>query len=568
MLADCGCLQESRVIFDTLTQTNIYSYNALIYGYINLGDLWQAKHLHQKMQTDLIQPTSYTFVALLTACSALQDLEWGYEIQHEIVKHGLEDDTFVGNALLNMFCKCGSLLEADLVFNKLSVRDVVSWSSIMRGYMDFGDHSKVLNNFAQMQLYGVAPNIVTFICTLKSCSALKEVQSGFGIYCEVVKMGYESDTSLANSIIDMFSKCGNLGEAQMVFDNLLGRDIVSWNSLLAGYVGHGLIKQASSLLSRMLRSNMLLDDASFLGGLRACANSRDINCGRQLYVEIVKRGMEQDFQIGNTLVDMFGKCSSLEEARLVFDGLPSRNVISLSAMMTCYIEHGFGSEALKCLEQIHVEGPLPDPVILTCCLKACCNIGAVKTGQEVHNEVIKYGFEIDVHTGTTLIDMYGEFGLLADARAVFDSSPKRNLLAWTALIKGYGINHESHMALQCFQSMQEEGIKPDAIVYTSLLVACSHSNLVSEGKDYFELMEKDPESWRQTIHHFACFLDVLARAGHINEAVKVLDTMRCLPPKEMCKALLSACKFYGTSEQALQCLQHLQKSMPAISFPV
>lgn len=224
-----------------------------------------------------------------------------------------------------------------------------------------------------------------------------------------------------------------------------------------------------------------------------------------------------------------------------------------------YAQHGFDDEALHCFQQMQSEGVSPDAVVFACSLKSCCNLGAAEKGQVIYNEVIKFGFEKDVHIGSILVDMYGEFGLLLEARRVFDEMPMRNLMSWSALIKGYGINHEGPMALQCFQDMQDEGVKPDAIAYTSLLVACSHTSLVLNGQEYFQIVEQEPENQRQTVYHFSCIVDLLARAGHVNEAARVLDTLKCPPSKEMWKALLSACRSYGEVDMGFWCFEHLME---------
>ncbi|KAI5074912.1 hypothetical protein GOP47_0010873 [Adiantum capillus-veneris] len=556
-LADCGCLIEAQQVFDTLCEQNVYSYNALILGHIKCGNPQHVLQLHMKMQRNGVQPTTYTYVALLKACSIQRDLEWGRQLQEEIALKGLQKDSFVGNAFVGMFGKCGSLREAQKAFDMLAVQDVVSWSALMEGYSAHGDHDCVLDCFARMQSQHVSPNIITFMCTLKSCGILKAMDSMCKVYSEAVKMGFESDLFLGNTSIDMFCKCDKLIEAKSLFDRLTNRDRVSWNILIAGYIEYGLGKQALALFKSMRLCNLLLDNVAFICGLRACTITGAFRIGQGLHSEIVKRGVEGDLQLGNTLVDMLGKCGLLEDARWVLDKLLNRNVVSWSAMVMSYVQCGFDDEAINCFEKMQLDGLPPDSVVFTCSMKACCNLGAVEKGQVVHNEVIKLGFENDIHTGTTLVDMYGEFGLLAEARVVFDVLPARNLLSWSALIKGYGINHKSQMALQCFQDMQEEGIKPDVVAYTSLLVACSHTSFTSEGKDYFQLMVEDPEYHSQTIYHFSCILDLLARSGHVSEAERVLDAMQHSPSKEMLRALLSACKFYGEVEMGLKCFKQL-----------
>lgn len=559
LLADCGFLHEARQVLDSIFEQNVYAYNALILGYIEFGNPQHVFHLYQKMQANGLQPTTYTYVALLKACGKLEDLDRGRQLRDTILKKGVQKDAFVGNALVGMFGKCGSMVEAQEAFDLMLCRDVVSWSSILAGYANQGDHEKAVHCFMQMQSQGVLPNVVTYMCSLKSCALLKGIEPGRHIYCEAVKMGLETDLSVGNTSIDMFCKCDCLLDAQEIFDKLSYRDMVSWNALISGYVEQGLGKQAFALFQKMELHNWPLDNIAFMCGLRACASTGSIRKGQRLHSDIVKRGIERDGFLGNTLVDMLGKCGLLEEAVLVFDNLPERDAVSWSALIVGNSQHGFDQEALNYFGRMQSEGISPDAVVFACSLKACCNLGATTRGQAVHSEITKFGFENDVHIGSVLVDMYGEFVLLSEARKVFDELPVRNLMSWTALIKGFGINHEGPMALQCFQDMQEEGLRPDPIAYTSLLVACSHTSLVVKGQEYFQIIEEETENLRPNVYHFSCIVDLLARAGHVNEAARVLETLKCPPSKEMWKALLSACRLYGEVKIGDRCFKHLME---------
>eukprot|EP00250_Pteridium_aquilinum_P019233 c24358_g2_i1 orf=414-2213(+) len=472
MLADCGCVDEARHVFDTLLDQNVYSYNALILGYIECGNPQHVFHLYRKMQANGVQPTTYTFVALLKACSLLKDLDRGRQLRDEIVNRGLQRDIFVGNALVDVFGKCGSVREAEEVFDKLLVRDVVSWSSMMAGYANHGDHENVLNCFAQMQSHGVLPNVVSYICGMKSCGSLKAIESGRQIYCDTVKKGFEGDVFLGNTCIDMFCKCDCLVEAQSIFDKLPNRDLVSWNALMAGYVEHGLGKQALVLFRQMELRHLPPDDVAFICGLKACASTGASKTGQRLHTDIVNRGMEGDLYLRNTLVDMLGKCGLLEEAHFVFEELPDWDAVGWSALILGYAQHGFDDKALHFFEKMQSEGLSPDAVVFACSLKACCNTGAVDKAQEIHAEMVIQRFETDAFVCSALVDIYAKCNLLLEARDVFDTLPNHDAVAWTALIAGYVEGGLAEDALICLEQMQLEGISPDAVSYGFFLKAC------------------------------------------------------------------------------------------------
>ena len=195
--------------------------------------------------------------------------------------------------------------------------------------------------------------------------------------------------------------------------------------------------------------------------MKACGNITSLHDGQKLYIEIVKHGVEQEVQIGNTLMDMYVKCGSLIEAQTVFDKLQSRDAISWTTLMSGYSENGISEQSLRGLELMSLEGISPDVIALTRCLEACTTVGFITTGQELHIEVVEKGYETDHYVSNTLVGMYGNFGFYDEVNMMFDKLLVQDCASWNALILGYAANGIGQEALRCFREMQYHDITPD-----------------------------------------------------------------------------------------------------------
>eukprot|EP00250_Pteridium_aquilinum_P013759 c21557_g3_i1 orf=1-1188(+) len=234
--------------------------------------------------------------------------------------------------------------------------------------------------------------------------------------------------------------------------------------------------------------------------------------------------------------------------------------------MAGYAEHGPFQKALEVYKHMQLEGVSPNSFTFACVVKACGNMGALHKGHDVHMEIIKQGVETDLCVGNVLVDMYGRCGTLAESLDVFNKLPIQDVVAWSALIKGFGMNHEVELALQYFMDMQEQGLKADAATMSCLLSACSRANLVHDGQKIFKVMRNE-YGVTPNIDHYTCIIDLLARAGHLYEAERLLEFMPDPADEETWTALLSACKAHGEIELGLKCFQQLVRLNPMSSVP-
>eukprot|EP01018_Ginkgo_biloba_P040409 Gb_21270 [translate_table: standard] len=597
MYAKCWELVDARRVFDQMPERNVISWTVMIAVYARHGHAEAALSLFYQMQQSQTQPNSFTFASVLPACATLASLEKGKEIHKEIIRNRFQYDVFVGNALVDMYAKCGSIEIARQEFDKMPQRNEVSWTAIIAGFAQNGRSEEALDLFVQMRLAGVKPNSKTFASVLPACANLASLKQGMEIHEEIIINGFQSDVFVGNALLDMYAKCGNIKNARRVFDKMPQRDVVSWNAMIAGYAQNGHVDEAQNLFKKMPEQDVISWNAliagyaqngrdkealklfrhmqlagvkpnskTFAGLLPACANLAALEQGMKIYEEIVKSGFQSDNYVGSALIDMYAKCGNIENARHLFDKMHQRSVVSWTSMIAGYAQNGHGEEALKLFQQMQLEGVKPNLKTFASVLPACATLAALEQGKEIHEEIIRSGFQVDIFVESALVDMYAKCGSIENARYVFDKICQRNVVSWNAMIAGYAIHGCSNEALKLFEQMQNSDTQPDHVTLVSVLSACCHAGLVDEGWHYFDCM-------RQCYHitpameHYGCMVNLLGRAGHLDEAQDFIKKMPIKPDATVWGCLLGACRIHNNIELGEQVAERLFELNPKNTSP-
>ncbi|CAM6042283.1 unnamed protein product [Sphagnum compactum] len=486
---------------------------------------------------------------VIKACAGLGRLEEGRCVHGQIIESGLESQVFVGNSLIAMYAKCGSIEDAWRVFHNMPSRDVVTWNAMVWGHVKCGQGQKALELFRQMKLEGVHPNSVTLMGVLNACASIGALEEGRCAHAEIIQSGCESHVFVGNSLVDMYAKCGSIEDAWIVFNKMSSRDVVTWNAMILGHVKCGQGQKALQLFQQMQQENVQPDSVTFVGVLNACASIGALKEGRCAHAEIIQSGCESHVFVGNSLVDMYTKCGSIEDAWIVFNKMSSRDVVTWNAMILGHVKCGQGQKALQLFRQMQQENVQPDSVTFVGVLNACASIGALEEGRCAHVEIIQSGCESHVSVGNSLVDMYAKCGSMDDAWRVFNEMPSRDVVTWNAILGGCAMHGHGREALKCFESMCEEVVQPNDITFVCLLSACSHAGLVDEGMHLYASMLRDYMISAKS-EHYTCMVDLLGRAGHLQEAENIIKAMPCTPSVAAWKALLGACRIHGNMEMA------------------
>eukprot|EP01018_Ginkgo_biloba_P034140 Gb_28037 [translate_table: standard] len=509
------------------------------------------------LKEELDQPgiplDSNVYAFLLKQCTNLKILK---QIHAHIFRHGFDQNINLGTKLVSIYAMCGNMENASLVFDKINQRDVYLWNVMMRMHTTYGSCEDTLALYYEMCQTAVSPDKFTFPFLLKACAGVSALQHGRAIHAHVLKAGFQSDPFVENSLLTMYAKCWSVKVARQLFDKMSERDVVSWNAMIAGYARNGHANEAVTLFNQMLLEDMKPNLVTVKSVLPACANIADLQQGMWIHDYIIRGGFESDVVVGTALIDMYAKCRRIETARQVFDKMPKRNVVSWSAMIAGYAQSGYANEALKLFYQMQLEKMIPDAVTMVNVLPACSHLAALQQGKWIHGCIIKNGFESEVVVGTALIDMYAKCGSIQISRRVFDKMSERNVVSWSAMISGYGMHGHGEDALALFSQMQRTGMKPDHITFVSVLSACSHAGLVDEGWQYFDCMIQD-YCITPRVEHYACMVDLLGRAGCLEEAQEFIKNMPLEPSAGVWGALLAACRIHCNIELGEHVAEHL-----------
>ncbi|RWW83800.1 hypothetical protein BHE74_00007675 [Ensete ventricosum] len=408
---------------------------------------------------------------------------------------------------------------------------------------------------------GVFPDKYTFPIVLKSCIKFSGIGEARQLQGATVKLRFSGDLFVQNALVHVYAVCEEYGDAGLLFDEMPIRDVVSWTSLISGYVKGGLFGKALQWFSLMdVEPNV----ATLVSILVACGRLGAVNVGRAIHALVLKHDYGLNLVAGNALLDMYLKCECLEEARQIFDELPERDIVSWTSFISGLLQCKHPKEAMDVFNSMQASGVEPDNVTLCSVLSACASLGALSSGRWVHEYIERKGIQWDVHLGTTMVDMYSKCGCIDMAVSSFHEMPHKNVTSWNALLGALATHGHGSEALKYFEQMVGVGVIPNEVTFVAILCACCHSGLVKEGCHMFDLMTRSYKlvPW---IEHYGCMVDLLGRAGLISEAYGLVRSMPIRADTYIWGALLSACKAHGNVELSQEFLSHLLDLEPSDS---
>ncbi|XP_065855464.1 putative pentatricopeptide repeat-containing protein At3g13770, mitochondrial [Euphorbia lathyris] len=313
----CDCLADARYVFDEMRERDVVSWTALISAYSQRGLCFEAMHLFLQMLRSGTEPNEFTFATVLTSCIGASGFELGRQIHSLLIKYNCESHIFVGSSLLDMYAKAGRILEARGVFESLPERDVVSCTAIISGYAQLGLDEEALELFRRLQREGMSSNYVTYASLLTALSGLAALDHGKQVHNHVLRCQLPFFVVLQNSLIDMYSKCGNLDYSRRIFDSMPERTVISWNAMLVGYSKHGMGSEVVELYKLMREENKVKPDSvTLLAVLSGCSHGGMEEKGLEFFDEMLKGkyGVKPEKEHYGCVVDLFGRAGRVEEA--------------------------------------------------------------------------------------------------------------------------------------------------------------------------------------------------------------------------------------------------------------
>ncbi|XP_019420007.1 PREDICTED: pentatricopeptide repeat-containing protein At2g45350, chloroplastic [Lupinus angustifolius] len=470
--------------------------------------------------------------------------------------------------------------------------DPFLWNAVIRSYSHGSDPKGSLFILCLMLENGVCLDKYSFSLVLKACSHVGLLKEGMQVHGLLCKTNIGSDVFLQNCLIGLFIRCGCIELAQQLFERMPDRDTVSFNSMIDGYVKYGLVERAHELFDAMSSEEKnLITWNSMIGGYVRSKDGMDI--AWSLFFKMPERDLvswntmidgcakhgkmedaqalfdempERDSVSWVAMIDGYAKSGDIVAGRSLFDEMPKRDVISCNSMMAGYVHNCYSVEALQLFHDMRrAMNLLPDDTTLLIVLTAISQLGHIEVGVAIHCYIMDNGYCLSGNLGVALIDMYSKCGSIKNAISVFESIEHKCVDHWNAVIGGLAIHGMGEMAFDFLMEMQRLSIVPDDITFIGLLSACGHAGMLKEGMICFKLMQ-NVYKVEPKVQHYGCMVDMLSRAGHVEEAKKLIEEMPIEPNDVIWKSLLSACRIhdnFSIAEPIAQQLIQLNSCSPS-----
>ncbi|KAK7283816.1 hypothetical protein RIF29_13562 [Crotalaria pallida] len=497
-------------------------------------------------------PNEYCFTALLRACShPMFFYPAGLAVFGFLLKTGYFDShVCVGCALIDMFVKGagGDVESACKVFDKMRQRNVVTWNLVITRLAQLGRSRDAVYLLSRMLVVGeCAPDRFTVTSVLSACAELESLSLGKQLHSWVVRSGLGSDVCVGCGLVDMYVKCGSVGDSRKVFDRMPERNVVSWTALIAGYAqGSGREREAVKLFCDMMNQGHVAPNCfTFSGVLKACVNLNDFGFGEQLHSQTIKLGLDAVNCVGNSLVNMYARSGRMECARESFDILFAKNLILLDVDADENVENLNSEEAFN--HDMENTGIGANAFTYACLLSGAACIGSIGKGEQIHAQVMKSGYGTNLRINNALISMYSKCGNEEAALQVFNDMGERNVISWTSIISGFAKHGFATKALELFNAMLERGVKPNDVTYIAVLSACSHVGLIDEAWKHFTSMRRN-HGVVPRMEHYACMVDLLGRSGLLSEAIEFINSMPFDADALVWRTFLGSCRVHGNTK--------------------
>lgn len=597
-------VSHAHQLFEEVPNKDTVLWTSLIAAYTHSNYPYNALQLFSVMlrqPESTHKPNHFVFATVARAIASFpEQIFLGQCIHAHVIKSGfLPGNIILETSFVDMYAKCHVVEYARKVFDEMPSRNLITWNAMVSGYVQNYMEVHGLNLFCRMKCEEIfVPDEFSVATALTGCACIQDLVTGMQVHGYVIVSGLESKCN--NSIGNMYFCCGEVCSAERVLSGI-ECDTISKLIKIRGYAFNKRYFDALKYiaLEGSIAEILKKDNSIVVPILHACANLSLTTVGKQVHTFIVTSGRarsdchfsEDNAIIASTLIDMYckGHCVNeaskifknwyhtreispwnsiisgyiyngyIEDARMLMESIPQKNVISWTTMISGYILIGRPQEGLALLnkmysveEKIRVNGNCMTFVVG---LEACSHLTDFDRGKQIHAKIVRtlnYADTSNVIVGTALVDMYSKSGYMHYAQVVFDMMLEKNVVAWTSIIMGYAVNGLGLRGLEAFKQMISTGVQPNEVTFVSVLTACSHCGLVNEGLYNFKLMrEKYKLVARED--HYTCLIDMLGRVGRLEDAWKLLkdiddNNIGSFSVGTVWAALLGACHLHGNVE--------------------
>ncbi|KAL5228506.1 hypothetical protein ABZP36_016771 [Zizania latifolia] len=535
-------------------------------------------------------------------------------------------DAFTHNILLSALARAGRLDRARTLLAEMPHRDAVSYTTVITALSRAGHPEDALAVFRGMLTEAVQPNEVTLaeVLTALACDgAPAAIGVAHGV---TVRRGLDGFVIVATNLLHAYGIVAQVRSARAIFELMPDRNTVTWNAMLNCYVKAGMINMAAEVFGRIperdevswltmidgfIRADFILEalrtyvamsgrvevrdnEVMLVGMVKACSRHCAVPEGQQLHTVILKNGFDAHAFVQATLIHFYGSCDFFDlawmqfklsdkshiaswnalmasllrrnlvhEVRQLFDEMPERDTISWSTLISGYVQSGHSNMALQIFWSMLDAGIEPNEITLASALSAVASSGTLEQGRWIHDYITSRSIQLTDNLSTGLINMYAKCGNVADAVQLFSHVKDKSFSVspWNAIICNLAIHGHAHMSLELFSQLQNTDIIPNSITYIGVLNACCHAGMVAEGRHHFESMKREygiePE-----IKHYGCMVDLLCRAGYLEEAEQLVKMMPMKADVVVWGCILAAARTQGNVALGEKAAEELAKLDP------
>ncbi|CAK7331462.1 unnamed protein product [Dovyalis caffra] len=506
---------------------------------------------------------SYFLNKIVSVCAKSGSLHLGIQVHSTILKLGFTSNVYICSAVVDMYAKCGEISSAQILFDQMPQRTVVTWNSLIVGYMTVNCPKIAIEVFIKMLKAGENVTAFSVSSCLAGCSKLEVRKLGAQVHGLSLKTGLCYNVVVGTGLVDMYSKCGDVDDSRRVFDHMVNRNVITWTSMVTGYSQMEKPDEAIVLVREMVRQDLRPNCVTYNSLLSSFSGPDCLSYCLQIHCCIIHLGLESNVYIAATLVTVYSKCSSsLEDFKKVCSVVTSRDHIAWNAVIAGYSKLGHHEEALRCFCEMKQARIDVDSYTLTSVVGAIGNSSSLEEGKAMHSLIYRTGYISHVNVQNGLVSMYARCGAISDSKRVFWFMEEHDLISWNALLTACAHHGYGREAVELFEQMRKTEIKPNSSTFLAVLCACSHVGFVDKGLEYFDMMKSDILLEPPMVEHYACLVDIFGRAGHLNEAEAFISSMPLIPAPSVYKALLSACLVHGNREIAARSAKKLQELWP------
>ncbi|GAB2300636.1 hypothetical protein Dimus_034671 [Dionaea muscipula] len=591
-----GRVSDAYTVFGDMLDPDVVSYTAFISCFAKSGYEFDAIELFFEMRENGVEPNKFTFVALLTACNRLMELELGFVVHSLIIRLGLLCNVYIANALMGLYYKCGYLGSALQLFDKMSERDVASWNTIIVAMVNELKYENAFGLFRKMQKVELCrADHVTLCSVMSACAGCCAYKAGREVHAHALKIGYEGDLIVNNALIAFYTRCGRFEDvealfrripikdvftwtsmitacmefgrvdlAMHIFDTMPERNSVSYTAVLAGLSRNNYGAKALGFFRRMVMEGVEITDQALTSAIAAASLVMEKNLSEEIHGFAVKFGCGSNSLIEAALFDMFTRCGRMPDAQKMFFRLDRIRTVDWTSMIGGYARNGQPEEALTLFHKGVVEGTMDvDEVASAVVLGLCGILGHEGMGKQIHCHALKSGYLYNLEVVSGIISMYSKCCNMEDAIKIFNAMSARDTVSWNSLISGHLLHRNGDEALALWSRMELEWVKPDPLTFLLVVSSYLHtrSNLVKDCRRLFHSM-KAVYNIEPTSDHYAAFVSVLSRWASLEEAEDTIVNMPFEPEPNVWRALLKGCRVHSDFEIGKRTIKRILQMDP------